>query len=215
MRSKLIKIPHLFIGFLMLMLVITGQALANQENSLEASERLKQKLLSLKTFTAGFEQQVTDGQGELVQESSGQMTLKQPNLMIWQVNSPDENLMVADGTTLWYSDPFVEQVTAINQADSVSNNPIVLLTNPSNEQWSEFTITYSDDVYSIIAISPESQISELKLKFENNQLSQLSFIDRQQQTSKLTFSDVKQNIKISEEQFIFTIPDGFDLDDQR
>ncbi|GAB2684743.1 outer membrane lipoprotein chaperone LolA [Aliiglaciecola aliphaticivorans] len=215
MRSKLIKIPHLFIGFLMLMLVITGQALANQENSLEASERLKQKLLSLKTFTAAFEQQVTDGQGELVQESSGQMTLKQPNLMIWQVNSPDENLMVADGTTLWYSDPFVEQVTAINQADSVSNNPIVLLTNPSNQQWSEFTITYSDDVYSIIAISPESQISELKLKFENNQLSQLSFIDRQQQTSKLTFSDVKQNIKISEEQFIFTIPDGFDLDDQR
>ncbi|MBU2876404.1 outer membrane lipoprotein chaperone LolA [Aliiglaciecola lipolytica] len=198
------------------MLSSISVAHGNQGDSPDASENLKQKLLSLKTFTAAFEQKVTDGQGELVQESSGQMTLKQPNLMIWQVNSPDENLMVADGTTLWYSDPFVEQVTAINQADSVSNNPIVLLTNPSNEQWSEFTITYADnDVYSIIAISPESQISELKLKFENNQLSQLSFIDRQQQTSQLTFSDVKQNINIGDEQFVFTIPDGFDLDDQR
>ncbi|GAA6185965.1 MULTISPECIES: outer membrane lipoprotein chaperone LolA [Alteromonadaceae] len=214
MRSKLIKSYCVFVGILMLSSISVAHG--NQGDSPDASENLKQKLLSLKTFTAAFEQKVTDGQGELVQESSGQMTLKQPNLMIWQVNSPDENLMVADGTTLWYSDPFVEQVTAINQADSVSNNPIVLLTNPSNEQWSEFTITYADnDVYSIIAISPESQISELKLKFENNQLSQLSFIDRQQQTSQLTFSDVKQNINIGDEQFVFTIPDGFDLDDQR
>ncbi|MFA3792248.1 outer membrane lipoprotein chaperone LolA [Aliiglaciecola sp. SL4] len=215
MRRKLIKTTSVFISVWMLILLNAGLANANQQQDL-AAEQLKQKLLTLKTFSASFEQKVTDGQGELVQESSGQMTLKQPNLMIWQVNAPDENLMVADGNTLWYSDPFVEQVTAINQADSVSNNPIVLLTNPSNEQWSEFTISYSDDeVYSIIAISPESQISELKLKFENNQLSQLSFIDRQQQTSKLTFSDVKQNIKISDEQFVFAIPDGFDLDDQR
>ncbi|MEP4889732.1 MAG: outer membrane lipoprotein chaperone LolA [Aliiglaciecola sp.] len=215
MRRKLIKTTSLFISVWMLMLLNAGLANANQQQEF-AGEQLKRKLLTLKTFTAAFEQKVTDGQGELVQESSGQMTLKQPNLMIWKVNAPDENLMVADGTTLWYSDPFVEQVTAINQADSVSNNPIVLLTNPSNEQWSEFTISYSDDeVYSIIAISPESQISELKLKFENNQLSQLSFIDRQQQTSELTFSDVKQNIQIGDEQFVFAIPDGFDLDDQR
>ncbi|GAC15358.1 outer membrane lipoprotein chaperone LolA [Aliiglaciecola lipolytica] len=183
--------------------------------AVDASDSLKQKLSGLKTFTAAFEQKVTDGQGELVQESAGQMTLKQPNLMIWQVNEPDENLMVADGTTLWYSDPFVEQVTAINQAESSSNNPIVLLTNPNNEQWADFTISLTGNVYSIIAIKPESQISELKLRFENDQLSELSFIDRQQQTSELTFSEVQQNNAIGDEQFIFTIPDGFELDDQR
>ena len=181
-----------------------------------AARQLKQKLQLLNTFNAGFSQTVIDAQGELVQESTGELTLKQPNLMIWQVNAPDENLLVADGETLWYSDPFVEQVTAVLQSQSVANNPVVLLTDPSNQSWQDFKVSYHDDHFIVAAKMPESQIAQLKLYFDQaNQLIKLSFVDRQQQVSELIFSDIRQNLPIGSEQFVFVIPDGYELDDQR
>ncbi|GAA0852344.1 outer membrane lipoprotein chaperone LolA [Aliiglaciecola litoralis] len=193
------------------------EATSTSESTLNlATKQLKVKLQQLKTFNASFTQKVTDGQGELVQESVGELTLKQPNLMIWQVNEPDENLLVADGETLWYSDPFVEQVTAVQQSQSVASNPVVLLTDPNNQSWSDFTVTYHQDHFMVTAKQPESQIAQLALYFDQqNQLTQLSFTDRQQQVSQLTFSDIRQNRPIGNEIFVFSVPDGFELDDQR
>ncbi|GAB5380624.1 MAG: outer membrane lipoprotein chaperone LolA [Aliiglaciecola sp.] len=189
--------------------------IAGTETNSEAVQSLKQKLELLKTYTAMFEQTVVDGQGELVQNASGQLTLKQPNLMIWQVNEPDENLMVADGATLWYSDPFVEQVTAVDQTSSVANNPVVLLTDPENQAWDAFVISRVDEGFMVSAKEPESQVAQLFLKFDNDTLTALHFVDRQQQTSRLVFSDIRQNLPIGDEQFVFSVPDGFELDDQR
>ncbi|WJG11170.1 outer membrane lipoprotein chaperone LolA [Aliiglaciecola sp. LCG003] len=176
---------------------------------------LKSILSSIRTFHASFKQTVIDAQGEQVQESVGELILKQPNLMIWQVNEPDENLMVADGSTLWYSDPFVEQVIAVDQAASVANNPIVLLSDPENKSWQDFNIDFGQGMYKVKAISPQSQIAELQLRFEQGKLVELSLIDRQLQISKLVFSDIQQNIPLGNEPFKFVVPDGFELDDQR
>lgn len=186
-----------------------------QNTPTETVQSLKQKLQMLKTYTATFEQTVIDGQGEIIQQANGQLTLKQPNLMIWQVDEPDENLMVADGNTLWYADPFVEQVTAVDQSSSVANNPVVLLTDPDNQAWDNFNISHQDNGFKVVAKEPESQVAELFLQFSDNTLIALHFIDRQQQTSQLVFSEIRQNLPIGDEQFRFSIPDGFELDDQR
>lgn len=38
--------------------------------------------------------------------------MKRPNLFNWHMTSPDESVLVSDGQTLWFYNPFVEQVTA-------------------------------------------------------------------------------------------------------
>ncbi|MDC0602084.1 outer membrane lipoprotein chaperone LolA [Aliiglaciecola sp.] len=193
-------------------------AIASNEDSAsdDAAVSLKALLKGLKTFKAQFKQTVNDAQGELLQESGGELSLKQPNLMLWQVIEPDENQMIADGQTLWYVDPFVEQVTAVQQAQSVANNPVVLLTDPDNTSWQDFSIHLLNDEYVIEALNPESQIARLILQFDKQGvLSSLRFIDRQQQISALQFSNIEQNQTITDDVFVFALPEGFEMDDQR
>lgn len=181
----------------------------------KAMNELKQRLSQLKTFTGSFEQRVIDAQGELLQEATGELFLKQPNLMLWRVDEPDENLLVADGNTLWFMDPFVEQVVASNQADSVANNPIILLTNGSSETWDQFVVSQQQNTFTITAKDPKTQVTQLTLSFDNKQLTSLSLTDRQQQISTLVFANTKQNRPISADLFRFSVPDGYELDDQR
>ncbi len=181
----------------------------------KAAVELKAILSKLKTFSASFEQVVTDAQKEVLQEASGELILKQPHFMLWRVDEPDENLLVADGQTLWFMDPFVEQVVASNQSDSVANNPIILLTDTSNETWKQFVVNKNNSSYSVTTKNPQTQVTKLVLTFKDSKLMSLTLVDRQKQNSTLNFSNVKQNQPIADSVFEFSIPEGYDLDDQR
>lgn len=180
-----------------------------------AEEKLKIKLSKLVTFEAQFNQKVTDKTDELLQESTGVLKLMQPNRLYWEAFEPSENILIADGKTLWHVDPFVEQVIARDQQQAVANNPIVLLSNPGSEFWQEFTISQTQQSFTIVANDPDAQIDKLVLVFNGDILSSLQLYDRQQQLSNLTFIDIKQNQTLEPSDFIFILPEGFDLDDQR
>lgn len=181
----------------------------------DAQQLLKQQLAQLKTFTANFSQQVVDAEGELLQTSSGKISLAQPNKLHWQVAPPNENTLIADGQTLWHVDPFVEQVVAMRQQDAVANNPMILLTEPDSEHWQQFSVSVEGRKYVIRALSDESHVLSLSLTFEQQQLVKLAMQDRQEQTSTLSFSEIEQNQPLAAELFEFTLPEGFELDDQR
>ena len=181
----------------------------------EVTQTLKQKLMGLKSFVAKFDQTVTDVQEELLQSSHGSITLQQPNKMLWEVSEPNENTLIADGTTLWHVDPFVEQVVAMDQQKAIINNPIMLLASPESDAWEDFVISQNGNVFLVDAKGEESQIARLELVFDDTTLTKLAFVDRQEQRSELTFSDIQQNVDIGQGTFVFALPDGFDLDDQR
>lgn len=199
------------IGYVIFCLGFSIQAAAQSK----AVENLKDKLSKLTTFEAQFNQKVTDKTGELLQESTGVLKLMQPNQLYWEAFEPSENILIADGQTLWHVDPFVEQVIARDQQQAVANNPIVLLSNPSSEFWQEFTISELQQRFTIVANDPDAQIDKLVLVFEGDILSSLQLHDRQQQLSNLTFLNIKQNQPLKSSDFVFSLPEGFDLDDQR
>ena len=188
---------------------------SSQQDTQQVQLSLKKKLAGLKSFVAKFEQTVTDAQQLVLQNSQGSITLEQPNKMLWEVSEPNENILIADGMTLWHVDPFVEQVVAMDQQKAVINNPIMLLTSPDSDAWNDFAISQQDNVFFVDAKGEESQIARLELVFTGNTLTMLTFVDRQQQRSELIFTDIQQNIDISQEMFVFSLPAGFDLDDQR
>jgi outer membrane lipoprotein carrier protein len=181
----------------------------------DVTASLRIKLEQLKTYQANFTQQVVDGQGEILQNAEGQLSLKQPNRMHWQVAAPNENTLIADGQTLWHIDPFVEQVVAIDQAQAIENNPMILLTNPQSDAWQDFIISQLDSSFVIQAKDADAQVASLTLVFDGETLMQLKVEDHQQQVSTLDFIDISQNQQIDDQHFKFVMPDGYELDDQR
>jgi outer membrane lipoprotein carrier protein len=181
----------------------------------DAADSLKNRLGNLHSFQAKFTQRVTDANGEVLQEATGNIVLQQPNRLFWQLDEPYESVMIADGQTLWNVDPFVEQVVAVEQAQAVKNNPLILLTQPHSDAWDAFNVSREEDRFIIQTVHTDSPITRLTLEFEGKALVALSMQDSQQQTSMLEFSDARQNQTIADSIFTFHLPQGFDLDDQR
>jgi outer membrane lipoprotein carrier protein len=181
-----------------------------------SAAELKARLSELHSFEADFEQQVTDLQGELLQTATGKLQLQQPNKMRWQLYEPDETTLIADGDTVWHIDPFMEQVIAYQQSQAVQGNPLILLAEPDSDHWQSFQISQPETGRFVIkSQSEDSQIASLSLTFKDDVLVQLTFEDRQQQRTQMAFSQIASNIALAPELFEFTLPEGYELDDQR
>ena len=72
----------------------------------DAASDLKSRLDKVSSFHASFTQKVTDGSGNAVQDGQGDLWVKRPNLFNWHMTQPDESVLVSDGKTLWFYNPF-------------------------------------------------------------------------------------------------------------
>ncbi|MFC3095656.1 outer membrane lipoprotein chaperone LolA [Alteromonas sediminis] len=193
--------------------------------SLSGKAKLQAKLADLVSFSAQFEQTILD-EDEVLDVSTGNLVLQRPNKMRWETVSPEENLIIADGQSIWNIDSFVEQVTVFPQQDTVRNNPIMLLTAQDETAWDKFTVVELavapsqmkveyDTVFEVSALDQDAQISVLKLRFKDDLLVGLKTIDSQQQVSDMTFSAITINKPIAERTFSTDFPAHFTVDDQR
>lgn len=61
--------------------------------------------LAARDFRAGrFEQRIEDANRVLLEESAGSYAMKRPDRLRWELNRPDEQLVVVDGAVLWHYD---------------------------------------------------------------------------------------------------------------
>lgn len=182
---------------------------------MDAKQQLKVKLSLLATYQANFTQTVVDIENTLLQQASGRIVLQQPNKLYWELFEPNESVLLADGDNIWNVDPFLDQVV-VNSADvALDKNPLILLTNPDSSKWQEFTVSQSDNQFIITPLELNGGIESLRLVFNGDLLVELESQDGQQQKSVLSFSDIKQNKPLPANTFIFVMPEGYELDDQR
>jgi outer membrane lipoprotein carrier protein len=90
-----------------------------------------------------------------------------------------------------------------------------LLTNPNSSKWQEFEVSQLDSQFIITPLELNGGIESLRLLFNGDMLVELESQDGQQQKSLLTFSEIKQNNPLAADTFIFVMPKGYELDDQR
>ncbi|HAD48506.1 outer membrane lipoprotein carrier protein [Idiomarina aquatica] len=179
----------------------------------DAKQELQQKLESMQSLQANFSQQVTADNGDVLQQLTGELTIQRPNKMRWKTNPPDDTLMIASGDTVWYYNPFVEQVTIYQQQDATANSPMLLLLTGSDEQWQGYQVTESaPNEYHIVSDTAES---ELNLGFTNDMLTDIELQQQGGDTITLELTDVAVNPSLERQLFTFDVPDGVDVDDQR
>lgn len=184
--------------------------IANASNT----EQLRQQLAQIKTLAGQFEQKIYE-QDEQVEVLFGEFALARPNKLYWAVNEPDESVLIADGETIWYYNPFIEQVSLFSQADLTTANPLlVLLENDRLDDFSIHYLTAENGQEHWLVRSADGQ--ELSLIFtQTKQLLAMALEDGYGQRSYVTFKQLKTNQMIPAERFLFIVPEGVELDDQR
>jgi len=208
--TKLLPLKQLFLCIIVL--INSSFVLATD---VDAKQQLKVKLAMLATYQANFTQTVVDIENTLLQQATGRIVLQQPNNLYWELFEPNESVLLADGDNIWNVDPFLEQVQVFAADTTLENNPLILLTNPDSSKWQEFEVSQSDSQFIITPRELNGGIESLRLVFNGDILVELESQDGQQQKSLLLFSEIKQNNALPVDTFIFVMPDGYELDDQR
>ena len=180
--------------------------------------KLRNLLSQITTLQAQFIQQVDDVQGNRLQDSQGSLLMQHPNRIYWEVTTPDETQLIANGEQVYYVDNFVEQVSIYSQSAMVTNNPLMLLTSDDDAVWAQFTVsqlaTSSIQQFTVTPTTPQSQIVELSLGFAQGQLQRFTLVDSQGQVSQFNLSNQVTNMPLPVNAFSFTVPAGFSIDDQ-
>lgn len=187
----------------------------NNELSTHKAE-LKGLLARFENFQANFTQSITDVTGEELQSASGTILLVKPQKLRWEVAFPEESLLIADGKTVFNVDPFLEQVTLLEQDELTNNNPLMLLTTDDESQWQQVDVVFNEGYYILSSKDDDAIIETVTLKFnDKSTLTELVSVDRQQQTNTIVFSKVQQNIALPNDIFTYDIQSNWVVDDQR
>ncbi|MBE2894022.1 outer membrane lipoprotein chaperone LolA [Spirabiliibacterium falconis] len=181
----------------------------------DAAGDLQQRLSQVSSYKADFTQRVSTAQGKLVQEGSGKFQVKRPNLFRLDTKTPQETQIVADGKTLWYYDPFVQQVTAKKAADAIVNTPFILLTTNDPAKWQQYQVSQQGDNFTLVPKAKNSNIKQFQIRIDSNGLlKNFSTIEQDGQTNLYQLRNIN-NLPIEASVFSFKVPKGVELDDQR
>ncbi len=196
------------------LVALTQSANAAPADSLVAASRLNKLLTNTKSMTASFTQTT---KGASNGTFKGKMSVQRPNNFRWETTSPSEQLIVANGNSLWIYDKDLEQATKQNVDNQVGNTPALLLSGDPSKIDKNFKITqpYNDKNYYVLyPKSSSASFKNLSVSFSGGKPVMMVLNDTLGQTTSIKFSGIKLNPSIDSSQFKFTPPKGVDVINQ-
>ncbi|WP_029685022.1 outer membrane lipoprotein chaperone LolA [Tatumella saanichensis] len=176
---------------------------------------LQSRLDKVTSFHAAFTQKVTDGSGNNVQDGKGELWVKRPSLFNWQMTAPDQSTLISDGKTLWFYNPFVEQVTATWLKNATSNTPFMLIARNQPSDWKHYNVKQQGDNFELTPKSADGNLKQFTINVTSTgTIRQFSAVEQDGQRSAYQLTS-QQDGAISPDKFTFTPPKGVTVDDQR
>ncbi|CDH26560.1 outer membrane lipoprotein chaperone LolA [Xenorhabdus bovienii] len=181
----------------------------------DASQDLQGRLGKVNSFHASFTQTVTSSDGSAIQNGEGQLWVKRPNLFNWHMTSPDESVLVSDGKTLWFYNPFVEQVTANWLKDAAGNTPFMLIARNDSADWKQYNVVQNGNNFELMSSNANGNLKHFSITVTpEGTIQKFTAVEQDGQKSAYQLKG-QQNTRVDESKFKFTMPEGVTLDDQR
>lgn len=176
---------------------------------------LQTRLNQVNSFHASFTQKVTSADGGAVQEGVGELWVKRPNLFNWHMTSPDESLLISDGQTLWFYNPFVEQATATWLKNATGNTPFMLITRNSPDDWRQYRVKQNNDRFELTPKTAGGNLKQFTINVSTSGvINSFTAVEQDGQRSDYQLKS-QNNGPVDAAKFRFTPPKGVTLDDQR
>lgn len=182
-----------------------------------ASAQLTQLLSGIKNLQANFVQTVFNGSGGILQRTSGQMTLQRPGKFRWEIEHPSKQLLIADGSRIWFYDVALEQVTVQKQQAVQGGTPALLLSGSAQRLVQDYAITSlpssktNIQSFKLIPKTKNCLFQGIELNFRDQKLHSMRLLDNLKQATVVNFSRVQNNPTLNSELFHFVPPQGVDV----
>ena len=194
---------------------VAGAALAAVAAAEGVAERLDEWLAVNESFRAKFTQSVFDEDGLRIAESEGTVALRRPYRFRWSYETPDPQLLVADGATLWWYEADLAQVTARPVESSLQGTPALLLAGRSrvDELFQAAPLASRDGVdwVELTPNDPGASFLTIRVGMRGRELRAIEMEDGFGQTTRIDFFEVESNPRLSDRLFRFTPPPGTDV----
>ena len=182
--------------------------------SANSHSELSEKLNKMKSLTGDFKQKVTDQNGAILQEVSGQFFFKKPNLFKWDYLKPLKSQLISDGELLYLYDPDLKQVV-ISQLKKIGGvSPAMLLVTNNVESLFKITTIRDKEIdwFKAVPHDPEkANFKEVFINFSQDTLNHMRIIDGFDNKTEIQFININQNTKINDAFFLFNTPDDIDV----
>lgn len=180
-----------------------------------AVQSLQRFFSAVRSYTANFNQVVTDSSKEVLQQSKGRLWIERPGKFRWNYETPYKQLIVSDGERLWIYDEDLQQVTVKPLDKALLDTPAMLLSGRGRLE-DQFTIKdlgtqQNLEWAQLLPKRKDSGFEEVRLGFEQGKLKVFELRDGFGQTTRYTVRDVQENVPIEPARFSFTPPKGADV----
>jgi outer membrane lipoprotein carrier protein len=214
LERRIIIVKSVVRIFLLFAAFISAASFAQSAED-EGRRLLNRFVNDVASFSARFEQQLVDADGEVVEESDGTMEIQRPGRFRWSYDRPYEQVMVADGMNVWSYDVDLAQVTVKSQAEVLSNTPALLL-GGSHGALGDFDFVGSDSDRDTVWVTLQPKTSEngftkIELGFNEGELRRMVFSDNLQQSTLIALFDLQINPDIPDDHFVFIPADDVDV----
>ncbi|MBS0367210.1 MAG: outer membrane lipoprotein chaperone LolA [Proteobacteria bacterium] len=195
-----------------------------------AATPLDTYLSGLKTLRASFVQTLVDAQGRETDRTSGTLIVQRPGRFRWEIQpqrvdgagagpggpaADAGQLMVCDGTNLWFYDRELGQVTVKPVDAALSATPVMLLSGAADIR-RDFTVAPAGERSGLtwVLVTPRAAAADFRqalLGFSSGELRRMILEDKLGQTATVIFSSIQRNAPVNAAEVSFQPPPGVDV----
>lgn len=178
---------------------------------------------NLKTLRADFLQTLADAHGREIDRASGTLIVLRPGKFSWEIHPQNPTgassgagqLMVCDGTNLWFLDRDLQQVTVKPVDAALTATPAMLLSGAA-DVGKNFKITPAGERTGLswVLVEPSAADADFRsalFGFANDELKRMIVEDKLGQTATIIFQKIARNAPVAPAEVSFTPPKDVDV----
>ena len=201
------------------LLLLTGATpVEKQFDVAELVSGVQERYDNTADFTADVEQEIVVASAERTLRAEGTVAFKRPGKMRWVLRNHEEQVIVADGKTLWFYQPDEQQVLkAPFQAAFRSSAPISFLTGVGRIT-ENFEVTLGERTSGVAYLDllpreGNADVGRLRLAVDEatHDILAANVLDALGNETRIRFNKLRRNVGVSDEVFRFEVPEGVDV----
>ncbi|PLW67197.1 outer membrane lipoprotein carrier protein LolA [Pseudohalioglobus lutimaris] len=190
-----------------------GLVIAPVHADQSATDQLSGQLQTLQQLQGRFSQtQYAEQSEQAVSTSTGRFRLLKPSYFAWEIETPDSQLIIADGEYLWHHDRDLETVTRRPVAGTDDMSPLQVLAGDSSLLGEKFEVSVTGKGrFRLEPTAGNPGFKELTLIFAADQIGGMEILDNLNQRLFIEFSEVDDQSSQAPADFRFVPPEDADL----